>query len=158
MQTLRSLSKDGLNLEACARLAVKWPEIVGENFAKHLRPVNVLKGVVTMEGSSAAWTQEARFLETVLLEKIRKAVPGAIVDELRFRTARTWSRRGTWAPATQAEAGPRLNLEAVPADRERTIDGIVASLDDDELRERLRKIFRLATVAEIERTSRDKKR
>ena len=44
------------------KLESNWEKIVGPSLAKHSRPVQFMKGTLTIEVTSSVWLQELRFL------------------------------------------------------------------------------------------------
>ena len=59
-----------------ARIHSAWPEIAGEELARHVRPVRLAGGVLVVRAESPAWATQVRYLAGQLLERAN-AVLGA---------------------------------------------------------------------------------
>jgi predicted nucleic acid-binding Zn ribbon protein len=69
-----------------------WEESVGPEGAKHTRVLGVRRGVLEVEVDNAVLLQElAHFQKRPLLEQLRARLPGAKLNDLRFR-AGAWKR------------------------------------------------------------------
>ncbi|MBV8490898.1 MAG: DUF721 domain-containing protein [Candidatus Eremiobacteraeota bacterium] len=122
--------RDAAALDPVVLLAAGWPEIVGEDVARHSRPSRLADGVLTVATRSSAWGQELSFLQSRILEAVRARFPTTTVRELRFRVG-TVRPAGTRPPASErvsprrerppAEEGPppATALEAVARFRAR---------------------------------------
>ncbi len=59
-----------------------WRSEVGEEVARHARPIRLRRGVLTVAVSGSAWMQEVHFMKSRLVERLREAVPGAGLKEI----------------------------------------------------------------------------
>lgn len=50
-------------------LHARWQDLVGEQLAKHARPLSLLQGVLTIEVDDAAWATQIRYLSETLKER-----------------------------------------------------------------------------------------
>ena len=78
----------GLDLEAGLkpfRVMQVWESVVGERLGPHTRVVAARLGVVQAEARSAVFAQELSLSKPRILEGLRKAVPGLVVNDLRVR-------------------------------------------------------------------------
>jgi predicted nucleic acid-binding Zn ribbon protein len=70
-----------------AELAAAWENAVGGAIAQRSRPARFRSGVLTVLTASSAWSAELSFLTPVIIEALRRAVPEANVQRLRFMVA-----------------------------------------------------------------------
>lgn len=79
---------------AVAKLEVKWPQIVGENVASHVRLVGFDNGVLTVEAASNAWAANLKGLTPVLERAIVEEIGEGIVEKIVITSAirRTFKR------------------------------------------------------------------
>jgi len=68
------------------RLGRFWPEIAGPYLAKVSQPLQVRQGVLSVWVSSSAWAQEFSLHKPQLLAQIRRYLPEAEIQDLRFVT------------------------------------------------------------------------
>ena len=82
-----------------------WEKVVGEDIAKHSRPVKLDTGVLTVEAESTAWATQLRLLAPSILAKLRASVGGDVVTRLRVvgPTAPSWKK----GPRSVRGRGPR---------------------------------------------------
>ncbi|MBI4872915.1 MAG: DUF721 domain-containing protein [Candidatus Riflebacteria bacterium] len=123
----------------------RWKDIVGQNLLKHLRPAYLRDGVLSIEASSSGWMQEARFMESALLENLSRHAPKAGVTRLEFKPSKA---KGKPERPMEGDASSKRESEAElpPLSREveAEIDQTISRLEDPVLRQRLGRIFRLA--------------
>src|SRR5204862_6948782 len=72
-----------------ARVQALWPEVAGAAIAAESGPSGEREGVVTIDCSSAVWTQELTLLETDIRRRLNGLLEGAKVRSLRFRVKAT---------------------------------------------------------------------
>jgi predicted nucleic acid-binding Zn ribbon protein len=70
------------------RLVREWPLIVGELLASKSAPLDIRKGVLTVEVRDSSWMQEIRFHQKRIIEKIRDRFPDLGITGIRFRMER----------------------------------------------------------------------
>ncbi|HEX2129440.1 MAG TPA: DUF721 domain-containing protein [Solirubrobacterales bacterium] len=61
-----------------------WAEAVGEEIARHARPVAERDGTVTVACDAATWAQELDLLQSELLERLRAELGEEVPGRLRF--------------------------------------------------------------------------
>jgi predicted nucleic acid-binding Zn ribbon protein len=66
--------------EALAR----WPELVGPEIASRSRALRIREGVLYVQVTSAAWSQELRFLKAQILAHYDEALSPGLVKDIRF--------------------------------------------------------------------------
>jgi predicted nucleic acid-binding Zn ribbon protein len=67
-----------------AALQGVWAEAVGEEIARHGRPVAERDGIVTVACDAATWAQELDLLQGELLERLRERLGEGSIERLRF--------------------------------------------------------------------------
>lgn len=82
-----------------------WEKVVGEDIAKHSRPVKLDDGVLTVEAESTAWATQLRMLAASLLRSIAAEVGHNVVTRLNIHgpAAPSWQR----GPRRVQGRGPR---------------------------------------------------
>lgn len=68
---------------AAAWLRARWPALIGETMAAHLRPTGYGKGVLYLEADSRAWKNQAETMEQQLRERVNQAWGGTLVRGVR---------------------------------------------------------------------------
>ena len=82
-----------------------WEKVVGEDIAKHSRPVKLDAGVLTVEAESTAWATQLRMLAASLLRNIASEVGHNVVTKLNNHgpAAPSWNK----GPRRVQGRGPR---------------------------------------------------
>jgi predicted nucleic acid-binding Zn ribbon protein len=82
-----------------------WEKVVGEDIAKHSRPVKLDAGVLTVEAESTAWATQLRMLAASLLRSIAAEVGHNVVTRLNIHgpAAPSWNK----GPRRVQGRGPR---------------------------------------------------
>lgn len=82
-----------------------WEKVVGEDIAKHSRPIKLEEGVLTVEAESTAWATQLRLLTGRLLKSIAAEVGHNVVKRLNIHgpAAPSWNR----GPRRVQGRGPR---------------------------------------------------
>jgi predicted nucleic acid-binding Zn ribbon protein len=82
-----------------------WEKVVGEDIAKHSRPIKLDAGVLTVEAESTAWATQLRMLAGKLLKSIAAEVGHNVVTKLNIHgpAAPSWNK----GPRRVQGRGPR---------------------------------------------------
>ena len=67
---------------AVAKLRTSWPQIVGENVAKHAHPTTFADGVLTIEVSSRSWAVNLRNLLPYVEKAVADSLGSGIVERI----------------------------------------------------------------------------
>jgi predicted nucleic acid-binding Zn ribbon protein len=59
---------------ADARIHERWPDIAGEQVARHVTPVRLAGGVLVVRASSPAWATQLRFLSSDLVRRANEVL------------------------------------------------------------------------------------
>jgi hypothetical protein len=73
-----------------ARLASRWPEIVGPRLATETAPTALDEGVLTVEVSSGPWGAQATFLHDEIRRRADEALGGDTVTRVRIVVRNPW--------------------------------------------------------------------
>ncbi|MBT1608675.1 DciA family protein [Curtobacterium poinsettiae] len=90
---------------ARSELFVDWPSVVGEELAKHSRPVTIDDGALVIRCDSTAWATQLRLMRATVTTTIAERHPEAGVESIRVSgpDAPAWKR----GPRTVQGRGPR---------------------------------------------------
>jgi predicted nucleic acid-binding Zn ribbon protein len=83
---------DELGLESAAsafRIGERWSDWVGEEVARHCRPVQVRGRVLEAEVDSSVWAQQLQMRRPAILAILRRELGDEAPSELRFRVGYT---------------------------------------------------------------------
>lgn len=69
---------------ASAWLRARWPSLVGETLAGHLRPLSCVRGVLRLEADSLEWRNQADAMEHQVRERINRSWKSLLVRELQI--------------------------------------------------------------------------
>ena len=103
---------DGLTAElgwnsplARSEIMAGWPQLVGEETARHSDPVGIDDGVLTVRCESTAWATQLRLMRSELLKHVAIRYPAAGIQAIRFQgpDAPSWKR----GPRSIPGRGPR---------------------------------------------------
>lgn len=70
----------------CADLVEAWPEIIGDQIAKHTRPLAIEDDILVIGVDSSAWLHHLFMLKIEILRTINKRIPGIKIREIRMTT------------------------------------------------------------------------
>jgi len=122
-----------------------WEEAVGERVARLTKPLQVREGTIFVEVRSHVLAQELSMLKEEYIKRINKLLGEERVRDIRFRV-------GAGGALRQREREEEaIKLEEVPLSTEEReeIDHLVREVDDERLREALRRF--LITERRIEK-------
>jgi len=90
---------------SAASLAPRWPQLVGEDVARHCRPDRLEAGELTIVAESTAWATQLRLMSAALLSTVKAATEPGLVQRIRVRGPSTpnW----THGPLRVRGRGPR---------------------------------------------------
>lgn len=115
-----------------SRLQAQWPQVVGEQVAAHTAPERIQHGRLTVLVDSSAWLMQLSFYKADIHRKVNAHLGSERVSEVFLKVGRTRVGEG---PARRA-ADPPPTPEALE-----TVEGWVAGVPDEEVREALRRLL-----------------
>jgi len=75
------------------RVIVRWREVVGDSIAYSARPVETEGKTLIVEVRDSVWRDQlARFYKPKMLQKLKRCLGGAVINDIRFRVARDVSQ------------------------------------------------------------------
>ena len=74
----------GPSRRAVGGLFGRWEEAVGEQVARHVRPLKLDEGVLAVEVDDPAWATQVKFLAPTIIERLA-TVAGVTVERVQVR-------------------------------------------------------------------------
>ena len=68
-----------------AELSQEWEVVVGLTVAKHVQPISLEKGILTLKADSSVWRQQISFMKPQLLDRISDEFSQYKVRDLRVK-------------------------------------------------------------------------
>ena len=124
-----------------AQVFAAWKEAVGALIARNTQPISLVNGKLTVYAAAHVWVNELQMLRGQVIPKINKAVNFPAVKTLEFSIK---SIHASKSPQSQRFHRPkRLKLETAELDAEtlKRIDQTVESVEDLDLKARLKQLF-----------------
>lgn len=109
-----------------------WRRAVPDRVFRRARPVRLHAGIVYVNTATSAWASELELWKEKLLSSLRREAPEARVRAIRFRVGPLPELAGGTRPE-RPSASPVI-VAALPE----ALARVLASIDDDELREAIR--------------------
>jgi hypothetical protein len=133
-------------------VAALWPELVGRIAAGHSWPETVRDGVLLVGADTHAWAQELDLRRGELMQRIEARVGPGVIRDLHFRGGRRAKPPGASRSAPSPHSQELHSFKVSPG-WERAVEEAVAAVEQEEVRERLRKtLASLAGAAERRRS------
>ena len=76
-----------------AKLAVAWPQVVGERLAAETAPASLEGGVLVVRASDGPWGAQARFLAEQIRDRADRALGGGAVTTVKVVVGQAGNRR-----------------------------------------------------------------
>ena len=125
-----------------AKVFAAWTEAVGALIARNTQPISLVDGKLTVYATAHVWVNELQMLRSQVIPKINKAVSYSAVKTLEFSIKPVHS---STSPKNQRFHRPKRlkKLGTIELDTEtlKRIDQTVASVEDPDLKARLRQLF-----------------
>lgn len=125
-----------------AKVFAAWKEAVGALIARKTQPISLVDGKLTVYATAHVWVNELQMMRGQVIPKINKAVSSPAVKTLEFSIKPVHS---STSPKNQRFHRPKRlkKLETIELDTEtlKRIDQTVASVEDPDLKARLRQLF-----------------
>lgn len=112
-------------------LATGWEQVVGDDIARHCRPVGVAAETLTIVTRSNAWSQQLSFFEERILTAVRARLPETPIRRLRFKVGKLPAPSGVRAAPRAPRSAPGSRPEPPPpaADANEAVERFHASVD-----------------------------
>lgn len=111
-----------------------WQQIVGKGIAERARPLRLSGGVLTVTVISPAWMQELSYMKGELVSKLNFAIGDERIKEIVFKA-------GSFPRSAVDKEERVIPLNPVTPEQKAEIDSIVSEVEDEELREELRRLM-----------------
>jgi hypothetical protein len=121
-----------------------WDEMVGELVSKNTNPLNFASGVIYVEINNSAWANEMSFLKEDIISKYNARFKKNIIKEIRFIVKKNERsapavRRKKEKPDEEKKEGQ--TEQKLTADDRKTIEEKSNEVEDDELKNVMKKFF-----------------
>ena len=126
-----------------------WSQIVGDSLAEHSRIYEIRNRSLFIEVDHPGWMQLLLFKKPQILRSVKRKYPALDIRNLRVKV--NLSYPGAIPQDSQARTGHRKIEVAEDEQRQEEIDRMLASVGQDELRKRLKRLF----LKSLERDSSD---
>lgn len=126
------------------RALMLWRDVVGPKAAGHTQPTVIAGGQLRVMVSDSVWLTELNFRKPQLIRKLNQRLGAEIVLDVIFRVG---TLQDTADEAFEGQRSARRTgagaIEEIPVEPEEEayIEQTVAQVEDEELRETLRRIF-----------------
>ena len=121
----------------------QWETFVGYQIASHTLPYQLKFKKLFLYVDSSAWMNQLSFLKQELQDKINKVAGEPWVKEIIFKIGSVEKNREALGEAS--EAGP-ANQKTLSQEERSLIEKYVGSLEQEELKDQLRKVFILGIL------------
>lgn len=119
-------------------LAGVWTRAVGPQIARQTEPIRIRNGVLSVKVTTSAWMQQLQFMKDDIIEKVNKAGPPQKINKIRFSI-------GEVSPfhfeQPSVENDPEVNERRLGKRDRRLIAERLSLIEDDELREIMRRVM-----------------
>jgi len=75
------------------KVLTAWVEVVGEEIAEHVRPLDIFDGVLVVDADHGVWRQEITLLAPTIINRFNDLFGEETVREIRWRRGLTNTRR-----------------------------------------------------------------
>ncbi len=127
-----------------------WDKLVGEQIAARARPLRLRKGVLEVQVDHPVWMQQLQMMKPQILEKITARIPNAGITDIYLRQAR--NNQGYRPPKiNKSPAAPAWTKTELTAEEKETIEAELEKIDNQEVKEEMRRLFTLQKQLDKER-------
>lgn len=119
-----------------------WDQLVGEQIAARARPKKIRRGVLEVQVDHPVWMQQLHMLKPKILEKIHARIPNAGITDIYLRQTNNIHPLDLMSGRSTPEPPPWKKIELTDWEK-RVIEEDLAGIEDEELKEELRKLLTL---------------
>ena len=117
-----------------------WEQAVGTRVARHSQPKRFKDGILWIAVNNSTWMQQLTFLSEDICRKVNLALGSPMVEKVRFQLGEV-TKHGR-AALKEMDTPPEWTLTELDSQTSQAIDHVVGSLSDEELKERLKSLFK----------------
>lgn len=120
------------------RAILSWNEIVGKTVSQNAQPAKIVDGTLFVHVSNSVWAHKLSFFAHNYAAKINRLLNEEVVKEVKFSVGKVEPNE-----AETEDESSEVSLEQITLDQEelKVIEETVKSIEDLELRERLKEII-----------------
>ena len=117
-----------------------WDQLVGDQIAQRARPLRLRQNILEVQVDHPVWMQQLQMLKPKILEKINQQIPKAGITDIYLRKSNAPATRN--GPQRQKPDSPAKwkTIELTAAEKQQ-IETEISELDNQELRDEMRKLF-----------------
>lgn len=123
------------------RIIQIYDQAVGKIIAKRSHPIAFSRGVLTVKSQSTAWQNELTFLKADMMARLNEALDAEVIQDIRVVAGNKYQDPDPPVPAETP--GEWCYTQDHPDDIVE-IESVVASVEDEDVRESLRKVMLIA--------------
>ena len=114
-----------------------WAKTVGKNIAKRAQPLKIAGKTLYVTAATSTWMEELKYLKADIIKKLNYELKETAVEDIVFRLGKVSEDGGQQSAATKrGHKQPARRTMGITDD---TIDRLVRSVKDGELREVIRR-------------------
>jgi hypothetical protein len=125
-----------------SRLRREWSQVFGDPLSRHTGPAEIDKGTLVIAVDTPVWLQQLKFFRQEMLEKLN----GYGIRDIRFRLGRVYRNNPDSGQAGGDAKGADRKTEPSESDL-RWIDETLTPVDDEDVREALRRALKKSLTA-----------
>ena len=117
-----------------------WEQAVGTRIARHSQPKKFKDGTLWILVDNSTWMQQLTFLSDDIRRKVNQALESPMVEKVRFQLGELANRARD--NLKEMDAPPEWVNMKLDSQAEQAIEQVVGSLADEELKGRLKSLFK----------------
>lgn len=117
-----------------------WDKLVGKQIAQRARPLRFRQGILEVQVDHPVWMQQLQMLKPTILAKLNQQLPNADITDIYLRKAPNPTGR---RQQPQTVESPKWQQMQLTQEEKEQIEAQLESLDNEELRAELRRLFSL---------------
>ena len=117
-----------------------WEQAVGKRIARHSQPKRFKDGILWIAVDNATWMQQLSLLSEEICAKVIRSLEAPRVERVRFQIGEVSNR--SRARTNSTDKPPEWTKTILAPATKQAIDQVVAPLPDEELKERLKSLFK----------------
>lgn len=128
-----------------------WPEIVGEEIAKHSCPTKIEYGIIVVTVANSAWTHHLSMMKQNIINKVNEYIGEKLINDIRFQAG---SLKNSLSEEKHSDDMPDFRLGKLDHTEITAAEDLVADSENNQIRDKLLRIikkdFALKKIKKIE--------